>query len=375
MAWRECSAMDERREFVLLASLEGANVSELCRRFRVSRQTGHKWLGRAAAGEGFKDRSRRPLSSPKRCAVEVEQAVLAIRDAHPAWGARKIANVLARNAETATAIPANATVHAILVRHNRIFSRPAGDPAHLRFEREMPNELWQMDFKGARTLGDGTRLHPLTVVDDHSRYSPCLEALTDETGASVKPRLEAVFRSHGLPQAFFVDNGNPWADSQLNTWTKFRVWLAKLGIGLITARPLHPQSRGKIERFHRSMDDEIFAMRPIANLAEAQRLFDRWRNIYNHERPHEGIAMARPAERYRPSPRPFPETLPEPVYGEGEIVRKVPLSGQHVSFAGRNWIVPKAFAGERLAIRPLDTDGKHGVYFGAHLIKVIDLAS
>lgn len=374
MGWRECSVMDERREFVLLAGLEGSNVSELCRRFGVSRQTGHKWLGRIASGESLEDRSRKPLSSPKRCAPEMEQAVLAVREAHPAWGARKIAKVLARNTQTDGAVPANSTVHAILVRHQLIFPKPGGAPAHLRFEREAPNELWQMDFKGPRTLGDGSRLHPLTVVDDHSRYSPCLQALADETGASVKPKLEAVFRAHGLPQAFFVDNGNPWADAQLNKWTKFRVWLAKLGIGLITARPLHPQSRGKIERFHRSMDDEIFALRPIASLAEAQRCFDRWRDIYNHERPHEGIAMARPAERYRPSPRPFPEKLPEPEYGEGEIVRKVPMARAQVSFAGRNWTVPKAFAGERLAIRPHNIDGRHGIYFGANLIKEIDLA-
>jgi transposase InsO family protein len=375
MGWRVCTVMDERREFVLLAGLEGSNVSELCRRFGVSRQTGHKWLGRVASGEGLEDRSRKPLSNPKRCAPEIEQAVLSVREAHPAWGARKIANVLARSAQAGGVMPANSTVHAILVRHGRIFPKRAGEPAHLRFEREVPNELWQMDFKGSRTLGDGTRLHPLTVVDDHSRYSPCLQALTDETGASVKPKLEAAFRMHGLPQAFFVDNGNPWADAQLNKWTKFRVWLAKLGINLITARPLHPQSRGKIERFHRSMDDEIFALRPIANVAEAQRLFDSWRTTYNHERPHEGIAMARPAERYRPSPRPFPEKLPEPVYGEGEVVRKVPLQGVQISFAGRNWTVPKAFAGERLAIRPHDTDGKHGIYFGANLIKEIDLTS
>lgn len=362
--------MDERREFVRLAGLEGANRRELCRRFGISAPTGYKWLGRAAAGEGLEERPRAPLTSPWRCPPEMGRAVLAVRDAHPAWGARKIAAVLAVRG---FAVPAVSTVHAVLRRQGRIVAKRGGDPAHLRFERAVPNELWQMDFKGAQTLGGGARLHPLTVIDDHSRYSLCIAACPDETGNTVKARLTGVFRLYGLPEAFFVDNGNPWADSQGGEWTKFRVWLCKLGVHLITARPYHPQSRGKNERFHRSMDDEVFAMRPIASMAEAQRRFDRWRDIYNHHRPHEGIGMARPCERYRPSPRPFPEKLPGIEYAEGEIVRKLASAKQTISFKGRNWSVPKAFHGEHLAIRPHATDGTFGIYFGANLIKTIDL--
>ena len=207
--------------------------------------------------------------------------------------------------------PPASTVHAILVRHERILARRGGAPAQLRFERPEPNELWQMDFKGASTLGNGERLHPLTVIDDHSRYALCIGACADETGSTVKARLERVFRHYGLPQAFFVDNGNPWGDSQGGQWTKFGVWLLKLGIQLIHARPFHPQSRGKNERFHRSMDDEVFAMRPLADMSEAQRAFDRWRAIYNHQRPHHGIALqaplrALPASATPPCLRHFP---------------------------------------------------------------------
>jgi transposase InsO family protein len=372
MVWKAVSVMEQRQELVRLAMMEGANRRELFRRFGVSPETGYKWLGRAASGEALADHSRKPLSNPLRCDDAVEQAVLALRDQHPAWGARKIANVLERRGQE---VPACSTVHAILVRHHRILPKRGGDPASLRFERPEPNELWQMDFKGSSTLGNGEKLYPLTVVDDHSRYALCIGACGDERGSTVKAQLEQVFAIYGLPQAFFVDNGNPWGDSQGGQWTKFRVWLLKYGIQLIHARPHHPQSRGKNERFHRSMDDEVFAMRPLANRGEAQHIFTKWRGIYNHDRPHEGIAMLRPAERYRPSPRSMPTKLPQVEYGEREIVRKVSPSKESFSFKGRDWTISKAFKGERLAIRPHDRDGTYGVYFGSNLIKTIDLAT
>ena len=370
MAWKAVSIMEQRQELVRLAMMEGANRREVFRRFGVSAETGYKWIGRAAVGEDFGDRSRRPLSNPLRCSEDVEQAVLVVRDQHPAWGARKIANVLERQG---LEMPACSTVHAILVRHERISLKRSGAPAHLRFERSEPNELWQMDFKGSSTLGNGEKLYPLTVIDDHSRYALCIGACGDETGNTVKTQLTGVFRHYGLPQAFFVDNGNPWGDSQGGEWTKFRVWLLKLGIQLIHARPFHPQSRGKNERFHRSMDDEVFAMRALANRQEAQQAFNHWRGTYNHERPHQGINMKRPAERYRPSPRSLPEKLPQVEYATGEIIRKLSFNKATIAFKSKNWNVPRAFQGEYLAIRPHDSDGIFGIYFGANLIKTIDL--
>jgi transposase InsO family protein len=377
MVWKAVSVMEQRQELVRLAMLEGANRRELFRRFGVSAETGYKWLSRAASGDGLGDQSRKPLSNPLRCPDAIEHAVLAVRDQHPAWGARKIANVLERqfSGQPGQDVPACSTVHAILVRNNRILPKRGGDPASMRFERPEPNELWQMDFKGSSTLGNGEKLYPLTVVDDHSRYALCIGACGDETGSTVKAQLEQVFSIYGLPQAFFVDNGNPWGDSHGGQWTKFRVWLLKYGIQLIHARPHHPQSRGKNERFHRSMDDEVFAMRPLASRSQAQHTFTKWRSIYNHERPHEGIAMQRPAERYRPSPRCMPAKLPQIEYGQGEIVRKVNDNKQSISFKGRDWTVSKAFQGEHLAIRPHDQLGTYGIYFGSNLIKTIDLAT
>jgi transposase InsO family protein len=371
MPWLEVSAMQERREFVRLALQEGANRRELCRRFGISADVGYKWLARWGAGDTqLVDRSRRPHASPSRTGDELEAAVLQVRDAHPVWGARKIGRLLERQG---TAPPAVSTIHEILRRHGRIPDRPGGAPARLRFEMEAPNLLWQMDFKGWVELGDGTRCHPLTVIDDHARFSVCLSACSNQTGSTVRQRLETTFRLYGLPDALFVDNGPPWGDSSGERWTRFEVWLLKLGIGLIHSRPYHPQSRGKNERFHRTLAAEVFALNRIDDLTQAQKAFDRWREVYNFERPHEALDLQVPADRYRPSPRPLPEKLAEPDYEAGEIVRHVPPTKPYISFKGRRWRVPRAFCGERLAVRPADTDGHYHVCFASHHVADIDL--
>jgi transposase InsO family protein len=366
MGWLEVSVADRRREFVMLAVLAGADVSALCERFGISRQTGHLWLRRFAAGESaFADRSRRPLHSPRRLAGEVERQILLVRDEHPAWGARKIAAVLRRNG---IAPPAVSTVHAVLSRHGRVAPDSPGR-AYGTFERPAPNALWQMDFKGRVPLGCGAWLHPLTVIDDHSRFAVGLAACANQTTSTVQARLEAAFRSHGLPEAIYVDNGSPWGGGRPGQWTPLRLWLLKLGIKTIHSRPYHPQGRGKNERFHRSLAAEVLALAPLADWDDAQAAFDRWRHIYNHQRPHQALAFATPAERYRPSTRAFPQTLPQPHYAAGEILRRVGTTKAYLSFHNRLWKVPDAFRGETLAIRPRLPDG----CFGAHEIAALNL--
>lgn len=371
MGWRELRVCDQRREFVDLASLEGANVSALCERFRISRQTGYVWLRRHAAGEhDFQDRSRRPLRSPGRTAQDVEAAVLEVRDRHPAWGARKIAAVLRRRGEP---VPAVSTVHAVLLRHGRVAGEARRPQSYGRFEHEQPNELWQMDFKGHFPLTDGVACHPLTIIDDHSRYLVGLRACANQRTSTVRGELETILRHHGLPRAIYVDNGSPWGGGTPGQWTRLGVWLLKLGIRVIHGKPYHPQGRGKCERLHRSLVTEVVSMSPLASLQGAQASFDRWRGVYNRHRPHEALGLDVPASHYRPSSRPFPETIPEPDYAEGETLRVVPRTKQYIRFRGHWWPVPKAFAGERVAVRPEHRDGHYGVYFGAVPIASIDL--
>jgi transposase InsO family protein len=364
--------MEERREFVRQALLEGVNRRELCQAFEISAQTGYKWLRRWQAGdEQLAERSRRPHESPTRSSAELEAQVLAARDAYPAWGARKLRRWLE---DRGVVVPSASTVHAILRRHGRIAPvGPSTDRAQLRFERPAPNDLWQMDFKGWFLLAGGERCHPLTIVDDHSRFAACLKACADQKSQTVQDQLAASFRCYGLPEAIFVDNGSPWGDASGEHWTRLGVWLLKLGVDLIYARPHHPQSRGKNERFHRSLKAEVLAQRRFHSFKELQRAFDAWRDLYNYERPHEALDLATPSSRWRRSSRSMPKQPPAVEYDEGEVVRVVSSTKAYISFKGRLHRVPQAFRGERVVIRQLSQDGRYGVFFASRQIATIDL--
>jgi transposase InsO family protein len=264
-------------------------------------------------------------------------------------------------------------VHDILRRHGRIVAPGIGNQAYQRFEKPAPNLLWQMDFKGHVPLSGGGRCHPLTIVDDHSRYAVGLQACGNEQAATVQGRLQQVFRRYGLPEAFFVDNGTPWGDASGQRWTRLGVWLLKLGIEVLHSRPYHPQSRGKNERFHRTLKAEVLALRRFHDLTELQHAFDLWRTVYNLDRPHQALDQEVPASRYRPSARAMPDRLPDVEYDDGELVRRVGTTKAYISFNGRLWKVPEAFCGESLAIRPQPTNGQYTVSFGAHQIATIDL--
>ena len=366
MPWKQVSIMEQRQEFVALARTEGANVSELCRRYGISRDTAYRWLGR----EDCADRSTRPHSSPSRTVAEMEASVLEVRDAHPAWGARKIRQILLNHGLVP---PAPSTVQAILERHGRIADADRQRRCFESFEKPEPNLLWQMDFKGQFKMGDGQWCWPLTIVDDHSRYALDIQGCSNQTTETVKPLLETTFRRYGLPAAFYVDNGSPWGGNEPGQYTPLRVWLLRLGVRVIHATPYHPQGRGKNERFHRTLKREVLEANLPMDMRRAQTAFDNWRHAYNHVRPHQSLDMQPPISRYRPSNRPMPDTLPDIVYDSGEIVRKVPRGLPKFSFNGREWRVPKAFKGEYLALRPTGKDGKYDVCFGAIPIRTIDL--
>lgn len=373
MGWRELTIMDQREEFVRLAVTPGANRSELCRRFGISREKGYKWLRRylAEGRAGLADRPRRPRRSPRRTPAAMEAAVLRVRaDSNNAWGGRKIARRLVDTGHGA--VPAPSTITEILRRHGRLEERAGEHPGPWRrFERAQPNELWQMDFKGHFAIGGG-RCHPLTALDDHSRYALGLEACGDERDATVRERLVGLFRRYGLPLEMLVDNGAPWGDAGGQPYTGLAVWLIRHGVRLTHGRPYHPQTQGKDERFHRTLKAELLNGRSFGDLAQCQRAFDRWRNVYNHERPHEALGMDTPGRRYRPSPRAFPETPPPIEYAPGDAMRKVGRDGL-ISFNGRSWRLGKPFRGQPVALRPGAEDGVFTVHFCTQRIAVLDL--
>jgi transposase InsO family protein len=363
MPFTERSKVAIRQEFVVQAVKDGANIRHLCRRYEVTRKTGYKWLRRFQdEGEaGLPDRSRRPHNSPIRTSDAIEQLVVELREKHPAWGARKLKRRLENQGHTG--IPAASTINEVLRRHGMIDPLEAAKHAPCkRFEHDAPNDLAQMDFKGHFPVGN-IRCHPLTMLDDHSRFLLILQACPDERLETVKGCLTAAFRRYGLPWAILTDNGAPWA--QVNperSLTRLEVWLISMGIELKKSRICHPQTIGKEERFHRSLKAEVIQGNTFRDLGECQEEFDRWRYTYNHERPHEALDMGVPADRYRPSPRDFPEVRPTIEYSSNDFVRKADEKGL-ISFKGRRYRVGKSLAGQPVAVRPTSEDGVYDIYY------------
>jgi transposase InsO family protein len=362
--------MFQRLEFVMLA-MQTDNFSELCDRFGISRKTGYKFLNRyLQEGEaGLYDRSRRPKSTPKATAPEIEQVILELRDKYPAWGPRKLKRRLEDLGHQG--IPAPSTINGILKRCERI--APEAPQTHKpwqRFERERPNDLWQMDFKGHFAAKEG-RCHPLTVLDDHSRYSLGIRACKDEKKQTVQYHLKTLFRRYGLPWAMLMDNGNPWGYDNEHPYTRLTVWLIRLGISIIHSGAYHPQTLGKDERFHRTLKAEVIGKcigRPIST---CQWHFDRWRSVYNTQRPHEALDMNVPAAIKSASDHSWKNcpklNMARPI--RFDEYKMVALLAIRIGNSG----LERLLKANPVAIRPTQFDGNFEVFFCHQKIAQINL--
>lgn len=353
MGWQEKDKMRLRKEFVLQATQEDVNMAELCRRYEVSRKTGYKWMKRYQAGGAsvLCEQSRKPHHSPDAINKTLVNRIICVREKHPRWGARKIKAVLKRT--ELGVLPAVSTIHKVLQTHGYI-KENISTTAHMhRFEHDAPNRLWQMDFKGHFAHAKG-RCHPLTILDDHSRFSIGLRACANETGETVTPCLIEIFRRYGLPERINVDNGHPWGSLfECARYTTFSVWLIRLGVKVSYSRPRHPQTNGKDERFHRTLKAELLDFHYFRNLEHVQNSFDGWRDVYNLERPHEALGMEVPAKRYQPSYRVYPEIFPEVSYAGDYQVRRVDNRGR-ISMKHRQIFVGVPFAREPIGLRATD---------------------
>lgn len=367
MPWRECSAMSEREELIARYRQGGESLAALARSYGISRKTAYRWIGRAVTGEPMTDRSRRPHTSPRITPPEVETLVVAMRECHPTWGGRKIHHAL--NA-TGIVAPAPSTIQKILSRHG---FEPVGhrQPSWIRFEAAQPNDLWQMDFKGWHPLRSG-RVHPLTILDDHSRFLLDIQCVHQQTLAVVQPLLTAVFQRYGLPWEILCDNGSPWGSSHDRALTRFEVWMMQLDIRVSHGRPYHPQTQGKVERLHRTLKADVFAGRTFGDLDEAQTACSRFRTTYNLERPHEALAHDPPVRHYHGSSRSYPTVLPVPTYPDDALLRKVARQGT-IRLGNRSHAISKALYGEYLGVIPTTTDGVFRVFFHSHELCTIDL--
>lgn len=295
---------------------------------------------------------------------------MALRQQHRSWGGRKLHHRL--RALGVEPVPAPSTITDILRRHALLDAEHS--ETHLvpqRFEHPTPNALWQLDFMGHLPMV-AERVHPLTLLDDHSRFVLGVFACAEEKGPLVQTHLRTVFRHYGLPAVILTDNGPPWGTAGQGGITRLEAWLLQLGIDLWHGRPKHPQTQGKIERLHRTLAIELTNTQRFADLPSAQHAFDAWRHGYNLERPHEALDFAVPASRYQPSVVPFPETLPPVAYAPDDLVRKVRDQGA-ISFANRSSFISRGLIGLPVAVRPTTTDGVFAVFFCHRQVATIDL--
>jgi len=369
MPWMESTAMTQRRDFVALARSPQANVAGLCRRFGIRRSTAYKWIARylREGPDGLTERSRRPHSSPCQVGEPMAELIGEIRRLY-GWGGRKIQALLDGAVE---GTPAPSTITNVLRRAGQLDTEESRKHSPTeRFERPQPNDLWQMDFKGDFPLRQG-RCYPLTILDDHSRFNVALKACSCQRAQPVQTHLIQAFHHYGLPWQMLCDNGPPWAAGG-GGFTHLSAWLIRLGITVLHGRPFHPQTQGKDERFHRSLKAEVLRRQPMEDPGDAQECFDRWRQTYNHVRPHEALDMQTPSQHYRASERPYPTVLPAIEYGSGDQVRKVGANGR-IRWQRRSVFVSEAFAGESVALRPTECDGLLHVYYCHQKVARIDL--
>ena len=356
MAWNERTVEIMREEFVRRVLAQEASKAALCREYGISRPTGDKWIERFQDGQSMTDRSRAPLSCPGRIEAATEAQIVRFRRLHPALGAVKLRKIMEN--EGYTDLPCARTFNNIFQRNGLIHKEDsrAATP-YQRFEKAMPNEMWQADFKGDFRMEDGFRCHPLNIIDDHSRFNLCIEALTNETFGAVKPVMERLFREYGLPFSFLCDNGNPWGTPQSLGYSRFEVWLMELGILTIHGRPKHPQTQGKEERFNRSFTRECLKGRVFSYKVHAQKCFDEYRAFYNDVRPHFALDLDVPSSHYEPSARKMPEKILPWEYGPEYQLCKVKETG-YFNYGGQGFYLSEAFGGKTIAVRESHLPGQ-----------------
>ena len=373
MPWKEENVLEQRYRFQQEWNTDDWSLAELCRDFGISRKTGYKWLERydQEGVEGLKDQSRAPREHPNALDDSVEEQVIAIREKHPSWGARKIRACLER--DEAPVVPATSTIGAILRTNGLTLnlrrkpaSRPTAGPLAHATEA---NRVWCADFKGWFRTADRERIDPLTITDAHTRYLLRCQSVKGVDYAHSKPVFEAAFREYGLPERIRTDNGAPFGSNGESGLTGLSVWWIMLGIQPERISPGKPQQNGRHERMHRTLKEET-ASPPATNRRAQQQRFDAFRREYNEERPHEALGQKTPASLYVPSSREYPKRLPDICYPIEWTLRRVSPGGQ-MRWRKELVFVAHALGGQTVGLEPID-DRYWRVWFSFYEVGVMD---
>ena len=338
---------EQRLRFVIRAASGAEPMKALCEEFGISRPTGYLWLERYRGCERLQELgelSRRPHRSPRRTEASLEDRVIGLRKSYPDWGAGKIAKLLQREGIDLPRI----TVHRMLLRNGLVRRQDRHAAARQRFEREAPNQLWQMDFKGMPAARPDCL--PLVILDDHRRYLVGLCATRGTTAEPVRRSLTEVFTENGVPDAMLMDHGTPWWNMQSQSgWTWLTVWLMRQGIRVHLSGYRHPQTQGKVERCNGSLEAAL-RKRPKPAGQSWQSWLDAYRHEHNHVRPHEALHMDVPAQHWIPSSRRYQAAPKAWDYSDPAQVRKVRENGG-ISLAGQIYFVSRALIGEQVQLQ------------------------
>jgi transposase InsO family protein len=344
---------------------EVGNISQVCRDFGITRRTGYKWLAREANGEALSDKSRKPNRVANKTDAATELLILSVRQDNPSWGGRMIRDYLVNQGHVG--LPSARTFCNILSRSGCIQpSESLKHKAYKRFERDNCNELWQTDFKGDFQLLDKSRCYPLTILDDCSRFSIMIDCKLNTRG--VRDSFEIAFYEYGLPESVLSDNGGQFAGFQ-GGYTGFERWLMECDVLPIHGRAYHPQTQGKIERFHRTMKNEFLRHHQFKNIEELRFLVERWRVKYNEDRPHLALNSRTPADVYTPSRRLYSSSIPE-YYYDGNVIKI--NSWGYIRFANWQIFISETMANTVVEVSESVAGDVFNVYFRNFKIAEID---
>jgi len=370
MSW-EWRSVEEQRAAFVIAAQNCNNFSAVCRTFGITRKTGYKWMERYKAGEPMNDQSRAPHSIANKTPVEMEERILRVRIENPGWGAKTIRRVLENEGQKA--LPCVKTINNILHRYGCIDpEESAKREPFVRYAKEHCNDMWQADFKGEFLMNNGRYCFPLDIIDDCSRFAIMIKP-AETTANVVIPGFTAAFQEYGLPKAVLSDNGAQFAGYKQG-YTQFEKWLMNLDVLPIHGRIKHPQTQGKIERFHRSMKSELLKYHSFDNLNEANDALQKWKTKYNTIRPHEALHMLCPADVYVPSNRKFPDKIEDYTYSGQYHVIKVNSWG-YIRFAHFQVYLSQTMIGEYVEFRPSEDDKTFSICYRNFKIAEYDAAT
>lgn len=346
MPW-ECKTVEELRKEFVLAAQQTNNLSALCREFNITRKTGYKWIARAEQDGDFSNRSHARKNISNKTDADIERLILCVREENPAWGGKTIRQVLSNQGYDN--LPCIKTCNNILKRNGYISNEEAlKHKPFIRYEKDKCNEMWQTDFKGDFALKDSTRCFPLDILDDHSRY--CIKIFSKPNTLGIIENFREAFIEYGMPNSILSDNGWTFRGFR-GGYTQYEKWLMNHDVLPIHGRIKHPQTQGKIERFHRTMKSELLNYNEFENLEDADKKIQAWRIKYNNIRPHEALGMKCPADIYIPSQRIYTDEVKSYEYGGQYHVIKVNTWG-YARFAKYQVYLSETMINEHIEFRP-----------------------